>query len=185
MGGESAATETDRAPGFRDLFDAHYAFVWRTMRHFGLDAASADDAAQDAFVVVHRRLADFDGRTHIRSWLFGIARHVASTHQRGARRAQRRLEHVEPPSSSEPLDEALARSEANDWVAQFLGSLPEAQRDAFYLAEIEGLPAKEVAASLGINVNTAYSRVRLAKERFDQALRRRNAKIAREEVGHG
>lgn len=155
------------------------------MRHFGLDAATADDAAQDAFVVVHRRIADFDGRTHIRSWLFGIARRVASTHERGSRRARRRLEQVEPPCPAEPLDDMIARAEANDWVAEFLGGLPEAQRDAFYLADIEGLPAKDVAASLGINVNTAYSRIRLARDRFDQALRRRNAKIAREEVGHG
>ncbi len=185
MGGESAAAKTDRAPEFRALFEAHYAFVWRTMRHFGLDATTADDAAQDAFVVVHRRIADFDGRTHIRSWLFGIARRVASTHERGARCAERRLQHVEQPSPPERLEDTIARSEANDWVTRFLDSLPEAQRDAFYLAEVEGLPAKEDTASLGINVNTAYSRLRLARERFAQALRRRNAKIAREEVGHG
>ena len=76
MGGESAATEAARVPSLRELFEAHYAFVWRTMRHFGLDEASADDAAQDTFVVVHRRLADYDGRTHIRGWLYGIARRV-------------------------------------------------------------------------------------------------------------
>lgn len=180
VGGESAATEAARVPSLRELFEAHYAFVWRTMRHFGLDEASADDAAQDTFVVVHRRLADYDGRTHIRGWLYGIARRVASTTERGAVRARRRLERYEVPRSAVDPDDAIAREEANAWVAEFLGSLPAPQRDAFFLVDIEGLSAKDMASTLEINVNTATSRLRLGRERFAQALERRKAKGERE-----
>lgn len=150
------------------------------MRHFGLDEAAADDAAQDTFVVVHRRLADYDGRTHIRGWLYGIARRVASSTERGAVRARRRLEHYDVPASSHDPDDGLAREEANTWVAAFLDSLPPPQRDAFFLADIEGLSAKDVASTLEINVNTATSRMRLARERFAQALLRRKAQGRRE-----
>ncbi len=180
VGGESAATEAACVPSLRELFEAHYAFVWRTMRHFGLDEASADDAAQDTFVVVHRRLADYDGRTHIRGWLYGIARRVASTTERGAVRARRRLERYEVPRSAVDPDDAIAREEANAWVAEFLGSLPAPQRDAFFLVDIEGLSAKDMASTLEINVNTATSRLRLGRERFAQALERRKAKGERE-----
>ena len=176
MGGESVAAEAARAPSLREIFEAHYAFVWRTMRHFGLDEASADDAAQDTFVVVHRRLADYDGRTHIRGWLYGIARRVASTTERGAIRARRRLERYEIPVSALDPEDAIARQEANVWVAEFLASLPPPQRDAFFLVDIEGLSAKDMAATLGINVNTATSRLRLGRGRFAQALERRKAK---------
>ncbi|MGH1348844.1 MAG: RNA polymerase sigma factor [Nannocystales bacterium] len=180
MGGESAATQAARAPSLRELFEAHYAFVWRTMRHFGLDEAAADDAAQDTFVVVHRRLPDYDGRTHIRGWLYGIARRVASTTQRGAVRARRRLDRYEVPVSAVDPDDAIARGEANTWVAEFLEGLSPPQRDVFFLADIEGLSAKDVASTLGVNVNTATSRLRLARERFDQALQRRKAQGQRE-----
>jgi DNA-directed RNA polymerase specialized sigma24 family protein len=92
---------------FRAVFVEHYAFVWRTLAHFGVPRSALDDASQEVFAVVHRRLGDYDGRTAVRSWLWGIARRVTSTLQRGELRARRRLEVVQPPREPAIPDEEL------------------------------------------------------------------------------
>ncbi|MEZ5243449.1 MAG: RNA polymerase sigma factor, partial [Acidimicrobiales bacterium] len=66
-----------RPPSFRDVYRAHHAYVWRCLLRLGVDAATVDDAVQDVFIVVHRKLDDFEGRAAVKTWLFAIARRVA------------------------------------------------------------------------------------------------------------
>src|ERR1041384_5180517 len=75
-------------PAFDEVYAAHVGFVWRVLRTFGVPDAQIEDAVQDVFVVVHRRLAEWEGRAAITTWLFAIARRVASTHRR--RRSEER-----------------------------------------------------------------------------------------------
>jgi RNA polymerase sigma-70 factor, ECF subfamily len=157
---------------FRDVFVEHYAFVWRTLAHFEVPVAALDDAAQDVFAVVHRRLADFDGRTALRSWLWGIARHVASTHERTETRARRRLEVVPVPLDQLAPDAELERGEMIALAEVCLAVLDEGQRDVFVLMEIEGFSAPEIAEALGVKLNTVYSRLRVAREKFQRAYAR-------------
>ena len=164
---------------FRALYDAHFAYVWRTLLHFGVPRAVAEDAAQEVFVTLHRRLDDYDGQTPIRSWLWGICRRVALSQRRGLARAERRSEVAPPPTPSIPPDAALERKRAVAFMEDFLASLPEALRDVFVLMEIEGLSAPEAASALGANVNTVYSRLRLAREQFERAGARLRAREAR------
>lgn len=167
-------------PSFRVLFAQHYAFVWRSLLHFGLRETQADDAVQDVFIVVHRRLPDFDGRTHLRSWLFGIARRVARGYQRGELRRERRLELLRDSSAGVPgatrvesgPEERLAQKEAVELIEEFLAKLDPTQRDVFYLADVEGLTAPEIADALGVKLNTVYSRLRSARKRFERAVQR-------------
>jgi RNA polymerase sigma-70 factor (ECF subfamily) len=136
--------------------------------HLGVDAPSVEDIAQEVFVVVHRRLAEFDATRNVRSWLWGIARHAAHTHRRGAARAERKLEVL--PTGREPQrpDERLELRERAAVVECFLDSLRPKLRDVFVLAEVEGMSAPEIATVLGIKPNTVYSRLRLARQRFDR-----------------
>jgi RNA polymerase sigma-70 factor, ECF subfamily len=71
------------------VYDEHFAFVWRTLRALGVTEHQVEDALQDVFVVVHRRLAGFEGRSTLRSWLFAICRHTAQAYRRRAHRAHR------------------------------------------------------------------------------------------------
>jgi len=165
-----------RRLSFDAVFRDEHDFVWRTLRHYGVPDAGLDDATQDVFVVVHRRLSDFDGRGPLRSWLIGIARRVASRHRtRSAVRAQREapLGAVEPSASGPSPHTGALRVEAVDFVSGFLDALPPKLRAAFQLCEIEGMSAPEVSAVLGVSVNTVYSRLRLARARFERALERR------------
>lgn len=173
-----------RTPSFEAVFRQHHDFVWRTLRHYGVPDAALDDATQDVFVVVHRRLVDFDGRGSLRSWLIGISRRVASrSRSRSATRQQREapLGPVEPRSANDGPHTGAIRVEAVDFVSGFLDSLAPKLRVAFQLCEIEGMSAPEVADSLGISVNTVYSRLRLARERFERALERRQLRERRSE----
>ena len=80
------------APSFERVYRDGFAFVWSTLLRLGVPRAAVEDATQDVFVVVHRRLADFEGRgAGLRSWLFTIVRRVAYRHRRGAARTERKL----------------------------------------------------------------------------------------------
>jgi RNA polymerase sigma-70 factor (ECF subfamily) len=68
------------------IYDAYFDFVWRNARMLGVSEDSADDVVQDVFVVVHLRIHDFDGRTQLRAWIFGILVRVARAHHRSFQR---------------------------------------------------------------------------------------------------
>ena len=174
----SCAACPDPDPGvdrFSAVYGEQFMFVWRTLRALGVPAAAADDAAQDVFVVVHRRLDDYDARAPIRAWLFGIARNVARRHRERA--------HREPPlqlvGEGRALDDTLQLREAASLVERFLDTLDDDQRAVFVLAQLEGLTAPEIAEALGVNMNTVYSRLRTARLKFERALARQNARERR------
>jgi RNA polymerase sigma-70 factor (ECF subfamily) len=164
---------------FRALYKAHFPFVWRTLLHFGVPSAFAEDAAQEVFVTLHRRLDDYDGSVQLRSWLWGICRGVAHTHRRSAWRAERRASVAPPPSPAPSPDAALERQRAAALVQDVLASMTEELRDVFVLIEIEGLNAAEAAQAVGANVNTVSSRLRLARAAFERAAARVRAREAR------
>lgn len=180
----SVVTPSDSAePGtledLEGVFREHHAFVWRSLVHLGLPASTADDALQDVFLVVHRRIGHFDGRTSLRNWLYGIARRVASEYRRGTRRAIRTLHVVPDPDIHAAPDVLSARVSAAERVRRILGELDEDKREVFILAELEGMTAVEIAEALQLNVNTVYGRLRAARQRFARVLKRVQAEEAR------
>lgn len=159
------------------LFDEHAAFVWRVLERLGTPPAELDDALQEVFLVVARKLPSYEERGGIKAWLFTIARQVAAHSRRATlRRAQRERTHEALPSSDEDPHAALERSQALRFVQTFLSSLDTRQATVFYLAEIEGMTAPEIAGCLSVGVNTVYGRLRLAREQFERALRRRSGR---------
>src|SRR5262245_56928203 len=76
----------ERALDFQGVYAEEFAFVWRSLRALGVRPDLLDDAAQDAFLVVHRRLGEFEGRSTLRTWLFSIVEHVAFNYRRAVRR---------------------------------------------------------------------------------------------------
>jgi RNA polymerase sigma-70 factor (ECF subfamily) len=148
------------------IYRDHAGFVARSLRHLGVAELHLDDLVQDVFLVVHRRLRDFDGRGPLRAWLYGIARGVAANYRRGRVRTHRRLELVQ---ASTPSEERMSdQVEAVQLVEQFLAGLKEIHREIFILSEIEGLSGPEIAEALGLNLNTVYARVRKTRRLFEQ-----------------
>lgn len=172
--------EARELPSFELVYARHFRGIWRTLRRLGVAAAQLDDAAQDVFVVAHRRLAEFDGRS-LRGWLYAIALRVASDYRRGA--ARRHSLPLEAPFPTPASDPARA-SELNESVRVLhllLGDLDEPKRTVFVLGELEELSAPEIAEVLGVNLNTVYSRLRAARSDFDAALKRHRARSERRE----
>ena len=167
-------------PGFREIYDEHFRFVWRSLHRLGVRDADVPDVVQDVFVVVHKKLGEFEGKSKMTTWLFGICMRVASDHRRSA--AVRR----EVPTESSALEstpdragDAAAESEKRqerEILYRLLDELPEDQRAVFVLFEIEGLSGDEIAELVGAPVGTVRSRLRLAREGFRRSLARINAK---------
>jgi len=158
-------------PAFEQIYDDNSVFIWRSLRGLGVPEAHVDDAVQEVFMVVHRRLADYEPRAHIRSWLFGIALRVAKDHKRRDRRKPTVPLADEPAivANDSPFEQ-VARNQALAFVERFLDTLNDEQRALFVLTELEQMRVPEVAELLGENLNTVYSRQRAIRKQFAEAL---------------
>jgi RNA polymerase sigma-70 factor (ECF subfamily) len=160
-------------PSFHALFEAHADYVYRLARHFGIADRDADDVVQEVFVIVLRRLPEYEPRAAMRTWLYAIVWRVASDHRQRAYQRRERLGVSLPEEPAEPAhapDASAARSDARRRLEQALAALPEEQRVVFLSYEVEELPMETIADGLGCPLKTAYSRLRLARERLRAAL---------------
>jgi RNA polymerase sigma-70 factor, ECF subfamily len=163
-------------PAIADIYRDHYPFVWRLTGRLGVPPGLVDDAVQDVFVVLHRRRHEFDGGS-VRALLYGVVRRVARTYRT---RAQREVLLVVDAAAGDPCpDEQLARRQAAAVIRGALDTMDEDKRMAFVLADLEDMPMPEVAQCLEINLNTAYSRVRAARQLLHRAIARHRARDER------
>jgi RNA polymerase sigma-70 factor (ECF subfamily) len=166
-------------PSFEETYDKYFEFVWLSLRRLGVGSDLLDDATQDVFVVVYRKLGEFAFRSQLKTWLFAIAVRVARAYRR--RERPRALsshpEELVSPHAS-PLESA-AEAEALRLMTQILASLCEDRRVVFIMAELDQVPLPEVAEALGLKLNTAYSRLRLAREEFAAHVERHRARERR------
>ena len=172
-------------PEFRAVFESECTYVWHALRRLGVRERDLEDVAHDVFVTVHRRLGDYDPSRPLRPWLFGIALRVASDYRRLARNRLEIVSAMGAGEADEPADEtpdALARyeqAEARRMVLEALAVLDLDKRAVFVMHELDGHAMPEIAAALSIPLNTAYSRLRLAREQFTVVVRRLRARGAR------
>jgi RNA polymerase sigma-70 factor (ECF subfamily) len=177
--GEGEAKPTGDAIAFERVFTEHYGFVCRTLQGMGVATDVADDLAQNVFMVVHRRLLEYDRVHDLRSWLWGIARRVLHTHRRTARRKERKLRALPEPIPEPGPDERVELERRAALVDAILAGLPDEQREVFVLLDVEGLSAPEAAEAIGIPLNTVYSRSRTARARFNRGVARMRARNRR------
>ena len=159
-------------PPFHAIYKQHLDFVWSTARHLGAGSDIIDDVVQDVFIVVHSKLATLQRPESLRSWLYGIVRRTVSDYRRSRRTrdAAGASLSAEPKSSRpSPLDMA-ERSAELELLESILAKLDEPKREVFVMVEILEMTVPEVVQSLDIGLNTAYSRLRLARQDFEEAL---------------
>jgi RNA polymerase sigma-70 factor (ECF subfamily) len=168
---------------FADVYRESFDFVWRTARGLGVPAAALDDVVQEIFIVVHNRLPSFEGRSTLRTWISGITLNVIRRHRRTTQRKSPHEVAKEEPddpasiraSGKDPYEAAL-HAEGTRILSVILAELDDDKREVLVLAELEELTVPEIAEALSIKLNTAYSRLRLARQEFEQALARHHAK---------
>jgi RNA polymerase sigma-70 factor (ECF subfamily) len=197
MDAAGPATTAIAAPGsgavgtstlsFGEIYRAHFDFVWRNVRRLGVDDSRIDDAVQDVFIAVHRRLGDFQGRSTIKTWLFQFVLKVASKHRRATRRWWRPFAHADDEVPHVPADPGAApdarlhTQQATALMYRLLGELSEDRRAVLVLSDLEELTMPEIAEALQLNVNTAYARLRAARKEFGDAVKRERARGRRED----
>jgi RNA polymerase sigma-70 factor (ECF subfamily) len=159
---------------FEDVYDEHFRFVWRALRRFNVPEADLPDATQEVFVVVHRRLPEFEGRAKITTWLFRICLRVAKDRRRRAH-VRHEVAVAEPEEGGTLGADASAALERRDDLALFdaaMGELDLDQAAVFTLFELEAMTGQQIADTLDIPLGTVYSRLRLAREAFKKAVLR-------------
>jgi len=157
---------------FDQLFADHVRYVGRTLRYLGVPEADLDDACQEVFIVVHRRIGELERPDGVRSWIRQVCVHVAQNARRAVRR--RRDAGIDPPEVPTPAtqDANVERGEMRTRLLAILDRLSEEQRAVFVLYEIEQLAMAEVAVAVGCPLQTAYSRLHVARARVEQEVSR-------------
>jgi RNA polymerase sigma-70 factor, ECF subfamily len=165
---------------FKEVYDENFRFVWRSLRRLGVPESDVADCVQDVFLVVHRRLGEFEGRSKVTTWLYGICYRVA--------RDRRRLAHVrrraddddgeldERPDERADVAADAERKQGLALLEAMLDEMPIDQRAVFTLFEIDALGGEAIAEMLEIPVGTVYSRLRIAREQFRRSLSRMQAR---------
>jgi RNA polymerase sigma-70 factor (ECF subfamily) len=155
---------------FNEVFHAYAPFVWRVVRRMGVAESDVEDVCQDAFLVVHRRLDEFEGRSSLRTWIYGVCVRVASEHRRRPHLRHEALGEKAPERSvPAPQHDDLERRRAVVLLDRALGELDADKRAVFVLYEIEELQMSEIAETLGCPIQTAYSRLHAARKIVDAA----------------
>jgi RNA polymerase sigma-70 factor (ECF subfamily) len=168
---------------FESIYTQYFDFVWSSVRRLGVSAAATDDVVQEVFIVIHSRLHTLEQPQALRSWIYGIVRRTVSGHHRSRRvkEASGAALAAEPNAQPLPLT-PLDLVEQNDKVKllfHLLEELDEPKREVFTMAELDELTVPEIAEILEIPLNTAYSRLRAARQAFEEALARHAARSER------
>jgi RNA polymerase sigma-70 factor, ECF subfamily len=152
-------------------FELEFDYVYRSFLRHGVNPADAEDLAQDVFLVIWRRWADFDTGRPLRPWLAGIAFKVASEHLKRRRRCEPRA-FIDPPDQAPAGEELLAATRARALALRGLIALPEHQRALIVLHDLDGVAMREIARTFGVPLFTAYSRLRSARRAFSDEIAR-------------
>ncbi len=169
---ESAASP----PTLEQVYRANLDFVRRSLVRLGVSGAELDDATHDVFLVVARRLPEFEGRSKIQTWIFAIAMHVARGLRRDAARLGRKRDAIAqveaqlhgPAGRRDPF----GKGDAARTLHALLEVLDDDKRAVFIMSELEQMTAAEIATVLEIPQATVYSRLRLARQRLERAVAR-------------
>ena len=181
---DSAAVLADAAPDraeapamldFRDVYEAEFDYVFHSLRRLGVPDRDLEDLIHEVFLAFYRSLDQYDRQRPLKPWLFGIAFRIASDYRR---RAQHRYEipgdapFLESRPSGRPgADEELAAQERRALVQKGLEALDLDKRAVFVMHDIDGCSMPEIQAVLSAPLTTLYSRLRLARQAFGEAVR--------------
>ena len=174
-GGDGAA--------FAEFVARYRRIVYGYLVRCGVEDAARDDVFQEIFASIHRAAATYQPERPLKPWVFTIVANTVRSHHRKTRRHSRALSPAEfqPHGSSASDSHQLAEArETAAWIERAIAALPVAQREVVALCCIEQLPQDDVAAALGMPVNTVKTHLRRARIALAQGLARRVAAQRRE-----
>ena len=161
-------------PSFATFYDEHYDFVWRNVRRLVSLDSVVDDLVQEVFIIVLRRLPDFEWRSSSKTWTFGIVLNVVRDHRRMVRRRIMRQsadfdQMIDPKGG---LHGSMEKALEVRVLHELLAELDDDKRTVFVLAELEQMTAPEIVEVTGSSLTTVYGRLRDARREFEAAVQR-------------
>jgi RNA polymerase sigma-70 factor (ECF subfamily) len=172
-------------PLTEDLVREYAPRVYNLARRILSSDSDAEDVTQDVLMTVVKKLPQFRGESAIGTWLHRITVNAALAYRRKrARRSETEQASNEPldefadtgshagpirPWSGTPDADMLNR-ETQELIERAIAQLPEAYRDVYVLADVEGLPNAEIAEMLGLNVPGVKSKLHRARLLMRKAL---------------
>ena len=170
----ATTSEVPTIPRFDEVFRVHAPLAWRALRRLGVREDDVEDLCQEVFVVVHRKLPEFEGRAKLSTWIYGICVRVASDHRKRAHMRYESPSDTAPEGrESAPQLHAVAEAQARVLLDAVLAELDDDKRAVFVLYEIEELPMADVALAVGAPLQTAYSRLHAARKQVLEAIAER------------
>jgi RNA polymerase sigma-70 factor (ECF subfamily) len=154
------------------LFDEQFDYLWNTLRRLGVRDADTEDLVHEVFLKIYQRRAQYDPGRPLRPWLFGFAHRVAADYRRLARNRFEVLVTPADAANAPAPEEGIEARERKALVYAALQSVELERRAVLVMHDLDGVTIPEIARTMEIPVNTAYSRLRLAREDLAAAARR-------------
>ena len=161
---------------FGQLMEPLEQLVWRVCWHYTGSREAAEDCGQEAMVRVWRNLANYRGECALESWVYRIAANCCMDWLRKKKRDKSvsmeplREQGFDPADTSPGTEEQVVAKDERQRLREAIAQLPDDQREALILTQLEKIPYEEAAQSLGISEGTVKSRVNRAKARLKEIL---------------
>lgn len=154
---------------FGEIYKAFSSTVYTIAFNITRNRQDAEEATQDVFVKIYRKLGDFRFRSSFGTWVYRIAMNTAINIYHNRSNYRQKVSSFDEvgdaaiPASDTAKDE-LDRKIAESNVQKLLGHLSPEHRSCIILRELEGLDYKEIAGVLRVPLNTVRSRLKRARE---------------------
>ncbi|WP_434044436.1 MULTISPECIES: RNA polymerase sigma factor [Sorangium] len=167
-------------PSFDEVYRSSHAYVLRLLWRVGVESRDLEDVAHEVFLVVHRRLPDYRPGGSLDAWLSAIASRVALRHRQLARNCRELLSDdgraVEVADPGPDVEQLHARAETGHLIRQLIQHIEPSRRPIFILHDLEGMAMRDIAQAFQISQNTAWDRLRRARDELAAAARRLDAR---------
>ncbi|MGK3988500.1 RNA polymerase sigma factor [Sorangium sp. So ce136] len=167
-------------PSFEEVYRSAHPYVLRLLWRLGVESRDLEDVAHEVFLVVHRRLPDYQPGGSLNAWLSAIASRVALRHRQLARNVRELLSDdgraVDIADPGLDVEQLHAQAETGYLVRQLIQHIEGSRRPIFILHDLEGMAMRDIAQAFQISQNTAWDRLRRARDEFETAARRLNAR---------
>ena len=161
---------------FERLMEPLEQLVWRVCWHYTGNREAAEDCGQEAMIRIWRNLANYRGECALESWVYRIAANCCMDWLRKKKRdwsvsMEPMVEQGFDPADPSPgTEEQVVAAEEKKRLREAITLLPEDQREALILTQLEKVPYEEAARALGVSEGTVKSRVNRAKARLKEIL---------------
>ena len=161
---------------FEQLIGPLEQLVWRICWHYTGNRENAEDCGQEAMIRIWRNLDSYRGDCALESWVYRIAANCCMDYLRKKKRDKSvsveplREQGFDPADSSPGTEEQVVAKDEHRRLREAITQLPEEQREALILTQLQKVPYEEAALALGVSEGTVKSRVNRAKARLKEIL---------------